>query len=221
MTPQQLIARPLDDRAELTPAQRAAAIKRRKQIWEVLHPEIQVAQIAPPEIGYGKPPPQEQAFAADTATITGETKRDINRHLARADALGDDLAAVAGTSLDKGVELDALKALPASQRALVAASFLEYEREQARKRQAHGETAPGVTLRLNFDEANSDSGRATTKAGAKFGVSGDSVFTAAKVLEKAEPEIIKAGAHPLDKSNLSPHAPANAKGGRGCGRMTL
>ena len=39
-------------RAELTASQRAQAIKRRKQIWEALHPaEIQVGQVVPPEIG--------------------------------------------------------------------------------------------------------------------------------------------------------------------------
>lgn len=45
-------------------------------------------------------------FANDTAKVTGESKRDVNRHLARAEALGDDLPRVTGTSLDKGVELD-------------------------------------------------------------------------------------------------------------------
>ena len=44
-------------------------------------------------------------FVANPAPVSGETKRDINRHLARADVLGEDLAAVGGTSLDKGVEL--------------------------------------------------------------------------------------------------------------------
>lgn len=34
------------------------------------------------------------SFAADTATAAGITKRSINEHLARADALGDDLEAV-------------------------------------------------------------------------------------------------------------------------------
>ena len=34
------------------------------------------------------------------------TKQAINQHLARAEALGDDLPRVTGTSLDKGVELD-------------------------------------------------------------------------------------------------------------------
>lgn len=91
------------------PSQRAQAIKRRRQIWEALHPttgqrfesvwealhpeEIQVEQVDPPEFstGYKQPPPQEKAFAASTAAVTGESKVSINRHLARADALGDDL----------------------------------------------------------------------------------------------------------------------------------
>lgn len=32
--------------------------------------------------------------------------RSVQRHIARAEALGDDLPRVTGTSLDKGVELD-------------------------------------------------------------------------------------------------------------------
>lgn len=35
-------------------------------------------------------------------------KRDVNLKIARADKLGDDLHRIAGTSLDKGVEMDAL-----------------------------------------------------------------------------------------------------------------
>lgn len=104
-------------RSELSPAQRTAAIKRRKQIWEALHPgEIQVGQVVPPETGYGKPPPQVQGFAAETAAASGQSKRDINRDLARAEALGEDLDRIVGTSLDKGVELDALKAMPEQER---------------------------------------------------------------------------------------------------------
>ena len=51
--------------------------------------EIQVGQVAPPEFstGYKQPPPQEKAFAASTAAVTGEDKRTINRHIARAEAL--------------------------------------------------------------------------------------------------------------------------------------
>lgn len=35
---------------------------------------------------------------------TGMTKRSINQHIARADALGDDLDRTTGTCLDKGVK---------------------------------------------------------------------------------------------------------------------
>lgn len=65
-----------------------------------------------PKRGRGQP----QAFAVETAALTGETKSTINRHLARAEALGDDIREVVGTSLDKGVELDALKNLPVPER---------------------------------------------------------------------------------------------------------
>lgn len=123
-------------RSELTASQRSKAVKRRREIWEALHPvekaqrvavldaalaeaELEVAQHAPPqdERKHGGARPQTKEFAAETATVTGESKSQINRHLARAEALGDDLDKVAGTSLDKGVELDALKAMPPEQRA--------------------------------------------------------------------------------------------------------
>ena len=48
--------------------------------------------------------------------MTGESKRAINLNLARAEAIGDDLERVTGTSLDKGVELDALAKLPEPER---------------------------------------------------------------------------------------------------------
>lgn len=143
-------------RAELTAFQRSSYTKRRKVIWEALHPvpsqkfervwdalpiearpqgeleglgvvegpmteaeereEIQVGEVFPPVIGYGKPPPQTKSFAAETAAITGESKRSINQHLARAEALGDDIDRLVGTSLDKGVEADALIKLPEPER---------------------------------------------------------------------------------------------------------
>ena len=60
--------------------------------------EIQVAQVAPPVIGYGKPPPQAKSFAAETSAITGESKSQVNRHVARAEALGDDIGMTRGLS---------------------------------------------------------------------------------------------------------------------------
>ncbi len=125
-------------RAELTPAQRAVAIKRRQQIWEALHPNTG-SNCASIQCGPGQP----KQFAAETAAVTGEPKSSINRHLARAEALGDDLAQVAGTSLDKGVELDALKALPLAERqALIA---------RARNGEAVSARTPKARLNLTIE----------------------------------------------------------------------
>ncbi len=99
-------------RAELTAAQRAAAIKRRKEVWEAMHPNSGNSVPTIPDRGPGRP----QEFASDTAAAAGITKRAINKHVARAEALGDDLEEVVGTSLDKGVELDALKSIPPEER---------------------------------------------------------------------------------------------------------
>ena len=122
-------------RSELTASQRSSFTKRRKEIWEALYPaqkeerqrvadlpepvaNTEVAQAAPPQFAgqLGGARPQEKAFAASTSAITGESKSQINRHIARAEALGDDLPRVQGTSLDKGVELDALAKLPEPER---------------------------------------------------------------------------------------------------------
>jgi hypothetical protein len=46
-------------------------------------------------------------FTANTADATGKSERAVQIAAARGEALGDDLGAVTGTSLDKGVELDA------------------------------------------------------------------------------------------------------------------
>lgn len=104
-------------RAELSPAQRASSIKRRKQVWEALHPETAGTNCSTSLSDGRKAGPQhEQGFAAETAAVSGQSKQDVNRHIARAEALGDDIDEVVGTSLDKGVELDALKKLPEPER---------------------------------------------------------------------------------------------------------
>lgn len=127
-------------RAELTPAQRAQAIQRRKQIWEALHPEGGAICATPG----GQ---QVVGFAADTAKVSGEPKASINRHLSRAEALGDDLQAVAGTSLDKGVELDALKSLPPPERKQLI------ERARAGEKVSARRTATRISLTIEYDDA--------------------------------------------------------------------
>lgn len=122
-------------RAELTASQRTAFTKRRKQIWEALHPVGQVAHVAPPVAKHGRT--QEKAFAAATADATGQSKATTNRAIARADAIGDEaLAKVANTSLDSGVELDALAKLDAPERAELVARAAAGEKVSARHQEA-------------------------------------------------------------------------------------
>lgn len=119
-------------RAELTAAQRAHAIKRRKALWEQRHPASENSGRTPPTIaerGAGRP----KEFAADTAERTGQSKRSINEHVSRAAALGDDLEAITGTSLDKGVELDALKGMAPEERKPLIERAKAGEQVSARK----------------------------------------------------------------------------------------
>lgn len=126
-------------RSELTSSQRTAYTKRRRQIWEALHPvkrpeKLEVAQAAPPQVSsHGGARPQTKSFAASTAAATGMTKQAINRHLARAEALGDEtLSKITGTSLDAGVEMDALAKLPQTKREELVQRASAGERVSAR-----------------------------------------------------------------------------------------
>lgn len=120
-------------RSELSVAQRAHYTARRKEVWEALHPEpsrdyslesydaedeTEVGKVCPPQFAgqLGGARPQTKGFAAATAEVTGESKRAINLNLARAEAIGPDILKLSGTSLDKGVELDALAKLPEPER---------------------------------------------------------------------------------------------------------
>jgi hypothetical protein len=82
-----------------------AAIARRKAIYEELHPETRPTS----EGGGGRNNATRRQvgehqladrFTADTAAKTGQSERAVQRAAARGAALGDDLADIAGTSLD-------------------------------------------------------------------------------------------------------------------------
>ncbi|MGY4355524.1 hypothetical protein ACVWZR_004570 [Bradyrhizobium sp. i1.3.1] len=100
-------------RRDLTPAQRAKLIAKRKAAYEAVHPETKQGG-APGKAGGGKTKTAKMAgFAADTAAKSGKPLRTVERDITRSRKLGPDLDRVAGTSLDKGAELDALAAMPA------------------------------------------------------------------------------------------------------------
>mgnify|MGYP001396276131 FL=1 len=136
-------------RAELTASQRAQAIKRRKQIWEALHPNSGNTLSTIPDRGPGRP----KEFGGATAEAAGMTKQAINQHLARAEAIGDDLERVTGTSLDKGVELDALAKLPESERRELIDKAEAGEQVSARKASAAKQQALDERLCDVIDEA--------------------------------------------------------------------
>ncbi len=99
-------------RAELSPAEHALHIGRRKQLYEELHPETKQGG-APGKAGGGKKakPAKVATFAKDTATKAGKSRRAVEREAHRAEAIPS-LEEVVATSLDQGDELDALAKLP-------------------------------------------------------------------------------------------------------------
>lgn len=107
-------------RANLTPAQEASAIARRKAIYEELHPETKAG--AAQAIGMNKTLGNNVAdnlsatFTAATSQATGKDERTIRRAARRGEKLGDDLKEIEGTSLDKGVEIDALAKMDEQER---------------------------------------------------------------------------------------------------------
>lgn len=100
-------------RSELTEAQEAQALKRRKELWTEREERRQSEQLEPIESkradGRGH---RSEGFAAETAKITGESKQSINRKISRAEKIAPDvMEAIMGTEHDKGVVLDVLRKL--------------------------------------------------------------------------------------------------------------
>lgn len=94
-------------RRDLTPAQRARLIAKRKAAYEAVHPGTNNGGNRRSSVRQLDELIKDR-FTADTATKTGKPERTIQHDASRAKALGLDLDRVAGTSLEKGAELDAL-----------------------------------------------------------------------------------------------------------------
>jgi hypothetical protein len=90
-------------RAELSPAEEALHIKRRKEVWELVQEENGDGESGNtiPTLAKSKTGRGNTQFASEIAKVTGVTKRDVNKKIARADTLGADLHKIAGT---KGVK---------------------------------------------------------------------------------------------------------------------
>jgi N6-adenosine-specific RNA methylase IME4 len=100
-------------RADLTPAERALHLARRKQLYEKAHPETRPTKAGGP--GRAKTHRQNgddtaERFTQDAAKKIGRSERTVQREIARAGIPG--LRDAVGTSLDQPEELDTLLKLP-------------------------------------------------------------------------------------------------------------
>ena len=132
------------ERSELDGAQRTQHIKLRETIWKQKHAYIAAAEANTESNGKTLPMTKKvskrgrkgegrpEQFAAETAKVAGVTKRAINQELRRAEKLADIIDRLPGTSLDKGVEMDALIKLPKEERAAVVERAVAGEKVSAR-----------------------------------------------------------------------------------------
>jgi ParB/RepB/Spo0J family partition protein len=106
-------------RGELTPAEHSEHLAKRKEIYERKHPETK-QHVAGGKARHGLAS-DNLSFASATAEATGKDRRKVERGAARGEQ--SRLKEIAGTSLDKGIELDALAKLektdPAKRDALI------------------------------------------------------------------------------------------------------
>ena len=101
-------------RSELSAAEEALCLKRRKKLWRRREDRDKEGGKNLPTSG------QQKGFAKAAAEAAGDSKRGINQKIAIETELGEEmLSAIAGTSLDKGVEMKALASLPVEERANV------------------------------------------------------------------------------------------------------
>jgi ParB-like chromosome segregation protein Spo0J len=105
----------------LTKAERALFTKRRKELYEQLHPETRPGGDRR-STSSRKHCDKVERFTADTAARTGRSERSIQLDATRGEAIDEDvLKAVKGTDFDLGNTLDALAKLPVEQQQAVAA----------------------------------------------------------------------------------------------------
>jgi len=128
----------------LSKAQLALFTRRRKEIYEALHPETKHGtnqhessrKICDSSTGADR-------FSADTAAKTGRSERSVQLDAERGEKVAEDiLADIAGTSLDKGTELDALKNLPPAEQRALADQAKAGQQVSARKEQKPVRLAP-------------------------------------------------------------------------------
>ncbi|NLS02302.1 ParB N-terminal domain-containing protein [Rhizobium sp. P32RR-XVIII] len=117
-------------RSELTPADRALFIARRKEIYLEKHPET--AQGVAGGKARQNSASDKLSFAAQTAEATGRDQRTVQRDASRGEKIADmALHRVRGTRLDNGAFLDRLKQIPEDKQILYVEAALDEEKRKA------------------------------------------------------------------------------------------
>lgn len=112
-------------RAELSPAEAARAIDRRKVLYEALHPETRHGATGGGHSQSRQLGDSADRFTAETARLTGQSERAVQRSAERGAKVTDEvLAFVRGTPLDSGVFLDQIKNYPAGEQMDIARARL-------------------------------------------------------------------------------------------------
>lgn len=130
-------------RAKLSPAEEAIFVGRRQELHEQLYGKAKALGAVAANAVMGRKHATAKladvSFTDDTATKTGKSARAIQRVVQRAAKNGrTNLARIVGTSLDRGIEIDALPlVLPATRDALIkqAIAGIAVSAVQARKEQ--------------------------------------------------------------------------------------
>jgi uncharacterized ParB-like nuclease family protein len=156
LTPDQALLAEIDEnlmRAELSPAEVAEHTIKRKEIYERLHPETkQGGDHRSPEFKNGSENP---AFVDDTAKKTGKGRSTVARNAQRGKNIPN-IRKVKGTSLNTGVELDALAQLPpAEQDAIIELAMsgkpVSAKKTLKNKSPAARQRTPTATSKLSMD----------------------------------------------------------------------
>ena len=151
-------------RSELTPADRALFVFRRKEIYLLKHPET--AHGAPGvsrQVGDLRTRTDVSSFVAATSEATGQSERAVQRDAERGEKISERaLRMLSGTPLNTGVTLDRLKKLPAEQQVVWIEGALADRREtQARAKQIRTEKMQmSRTIRADIVKAIADKGTA-------------------------------------------------------------
>src|SRR5262249_55551949 len=116
---------------ELSPAERAMHVGRRKEIYETLHPETKQGGSGRGRKKSGQIGHPNERFTKDVAKKTDQSERKVRRDATRAKNVKV-LDQIAGTCLDEGVQLDALAKLSPDEQQKLADQAKAGERVNAK-----------------------------------------------------------------------------------------